>query len=154
MIENEKILEAIQIIGVSKATEPPKVIDELNKGGFIGVDAEKMFCFITFAFGRVFIPKLANVHFRDEIIIDSISNEKSRLNFSEQNIYKKSVSIAEATFNEGLLSKELFESVMMWSPEINAMNDALDQGEDIENAEFAVPIFFSSFETKDWIKDF
>ena len=149
---SQKVMKAIKILALEKLKEPYEAIDELVKNGFERFEAEQLWFLVPFAIARPLLSRLGIKDFPVEFDVDTIENERLRFNLGHQHIFTCALAVAEKSFNEEFLPKEVIQQIIFWSPEFLVVNNALSDGIDIKESQLFVSVFYSILSSKVWTK--
>ncbi|MDH6307618.1 hypothetical protein M2451_000068 [Dysgonomonas sp. PFB1-18] len=122
---------------------------ELVREGMLETDVEKAIVFMPLAFGRIFLKGITTAEFPDEAIVIDDTEKETTINLSDEPIYMEAYRLAEKIATESCVNMDHFKQIFLQSAELNAFNNALNEGaklEDLNVARFGSPImYFSHF---------
>ncbi len=124
-----------------------EIQEELVKEGMSVTDAEKAIVFMPIAFGRVFLKGITTAGFPDEATVVDGNEKEIAINLCDEPIYTEAYRLAEKIAVEGCVNKDHFKQIFLQSAELNAFNNALNEGaklEDLNGARFGSPIMYLS----------
>ena len=127
-----------------------EVRKQLCNDGLSGADAKKAYYFVQAAFGWALIKKLGVSKFPSDLRFQSRRGDFS-VPVSSQHVFTAALVVAVNIMEHGYtqaLPKEVFSSVALSSAEADAVNKALNAGEDVSGAEISTA--FHGFEPEDF----
>ncbi|MCM0148647.1 hypothetical protein KCN56_08740 [Photobacterium galatheae] len=143
MIDREKIKEVLPVFLEMKASDDMAISDALKAHGFKIEDAERISAFLPSAFGRIALSHKFNLGFPDTYRVNGKEDEYS---YKEEPIYKLGIEMASEVYHNEPELAEVFNSIVTRSSEFNAINNALNDGFDIEGGNFS-PTNYSGYKT-------
>lgn len=110
-----------------------ELVNHLYNEGFGIEESERLAAFLPIAFARVVIAHLAKVSFTADYKI----RETGRVfSLSDEPIFVEAIKLATESYHNGLIARETFSALATRSPELDAVNKALNDGADINGASF------------------
>ena len=138
-----KDLITLSEIFLNASEEDGDLVRIVEQKGYKTVDAERYVAFMPIAFGRVVINRIGKVSFSSLYKI----KENSRVySLEKEPIFCMATDLAIKCYEQGIVDKEVFSAIATRSAELNAVDKALNAGDDINGAEFA-PIFLFGYKT-------
>lgn len=110
-----------------------ELVNHLCNEGFGLEESERLVAFLPIAFARVVIAHLAKVSFTADYRV----KETNRVYLlSDEPIFVEAIKLATESYHNGLIAREAFTALASRSPELDAVNKALNDGADINGATF------------------
>ncbi|MFZ6727493.1 hypothetical protein ACO0K2_18540 [Undibacterium sp. MH2W] len=142
-MKRKEILEQINVFVGAANIEDAVLVERLQNAGVALSTAERLISLLPIAFGRVVIEKLAQVTFSNNFIVRETNQE---LPLSDEEIYIEALSLANECYQSGVIQREEFSDIAIRSPELAAVNKALNEGNSINGANFA-PVVLWGYKT-------
>jgi hypothetical protein len=135
----QNVLYAVSVFSEKRDTEAEEIISTLECGVGNEIHANKLYSFVPMAFGFALAKRMGIEKFPSEYYLINRNEEKVLFKLGDEHYFTAALTLAYETLENGWteqLSKELYESVIAHSAEINALNQALNDGEDVSGGEF------------------
>jgi len=147
----ENLIE-ISDVFVEAPDEDQDLIVQVIEKGFSKNEAERVVGFMPIAFGRAVIEQVSEVTFSEKYKVKENSKEYS---LNDEPIYCTALNLAKESYDKGVIEQATFAAIATRSAELDAVNKALNEGQDLTGAKFAPVLLFgyeTLGETKGWFK--
>lgn len=111
-----------------------KQVNALVVDGFSVGQAHRLSAFLTIAFGRAILERMADLCFVDTISVVNDQAQSFEALLSQQPEFVATLKFAREHCAIGKLSSDIFNILVLSSPEIDAVSKALNSGVDISGA--------------------
>ncbi len=142
-MERGQIVQVAQYFVDASSIEDGDLVEVLISTGLARDVSERLVAFLPIAFGRVVIAHLARVSFTTDYRIKETGKV---LPLSGDPIFVEALKLATESYHSGIVSREVFSAVALRSPELLAVNKALNEGADVNGASFHT-VEFSGYKT-------
>lgn len=115
---------------------PTEIIHKLVALGAPAPLATKLYNLLPIAFGRALLKRM-QISFSQQAIFVTDGAE-TPINLVDDPLFADASTLAEDYFNHGTITKDVFETVLLKSPEFQYVNDSLHQG--IPKEQIVVPL--------------
>lgn len=132
-MSRDEILQVVQHFLEATDMEDGDLVDALVEKGQSKEFAEHAVAFLPIAFGRVVIVHIAQVTFTTDY---QVKETKQTHSLSNEPIFVKALKLATDSYHMRLVPRKVFSAIAMRSPELLAVNKALNEGADINGASF------------------
>lgn len=142
---NFDISRTAMIIAWMADAEYDDMQNRLIEQGLSTLDTEKAEVFIPLAFGRAFLKKNIKSTFSDTATIQNDDEKSFEINLNNEKFYTAAYKLAEDILENGCVNYDLFKTLVLQSSEVNAYNNALNEGakpEDLDDASFGAPSIY------------
>lgn len=141
----EQLSDAILVLADTHLATPEAAILALESRGHSRLSAEKLYLFVTTAFGRVLIERLAKVVFSDIYMVHSADGQEIEYRFADDAYHDHSFHLAYRFVENGNQEKarDAVRAIGLRSAELSAFSQARESGEDVEGSVFQ-PIRWTS----------
>ena len=131
--------QAIATICQSPDWDETRIVRELVARGMPRSQAEKVTALVPLAFGRVLMKSLP-IRFPSEAIVhDPQTGTNALVRLDDEPLFAEARSAAEAAYSHGVMTRDQFAAVALRSPEVAAVNQALQAGARPEDLECLPP---------------
>lgn len=150
-MERNRIIQAAQHFVGKSDMDDGELVNYLCNEGFGLEESERLVAFLPIAFARVVIAHLAKVSFTTDYRVKETGSVAS---LSDEPIFIEAIKFATESYHNGLIPRDAFSALASRSPELDAVNKALNDGVDINGASFhTIEIFgYKSFGKMGWLK--
>ena len=141
----QNVLYAVNIFSKNTKAKTEEIISTFSHDVGNDVHANKLYCFIPMAFGFVLAKRMGIEKFPSEYYLLNKKGEKVLFPLANEHYFTAALTLAYETLENGWnerLSKESYEAVIAHSAEMDALNKALNNGEDITGSEFSPSIVY------------
>jgi hypothetical protein len=138
-MDKKSIIKLASIFLEASEKEDTEIVVILKERGIKLDKAERFVAFLPIAFGRVVINRLGQVKFSNVYRIKGIAAEFC---LDKEPIFNEAYNIATESYLANVIPRENFSAIAGRSPELNAVSKALDEGADINGAEFQPVLLF------------
>lgn len=152
-MKRDQLIQVAQYFVGKTGMDDGDLVDLLHGNGLAREESERLVAFLPIAFGRVVIAHIGKVSFTTDYRVKETGKTYS---LSDEPIFVEALKLAAEGYHSGLFSRESFTAVALRSPELDAVNKALNDGTDINGASFQTVEFFGykSLGKRGWVKRF
>jgi hypothetical protein len=140
MEAKEAIEAALPVFEKHKNSEDDVVEQALKSAGIPSQTAVRLVEFMPLAFGRVFMDGMGITFEENYIRLNRKTKQEKRGKLADEKFYTESLSFARQIVGQQTYSKA-FQAVALRSAEVNAVNNALNNGSKPENLVLSSPVF-------------
>ncbi len=150
-MKRDQLIQAVQYFVVASDMDDGDLVKLLHGKGLTTEDSERLVAFLPIAFSRVVIAHIGKVSFTTDYRVKETGEICS---LSDEPIFVEALKLATESYHSGPVPRESFSAVALRSPELDAVNKALNAGEDINGASFRTVEFFGykSLGKRVWLK--
>lgn len=142
----EDVLTAVQVLTEYGAREDEGVVEAMAEVGVTGIRAELLVTLMPLAFGRVLLGRMGfdpPIRFSDMALVhDERGGRTLEFRLTDEPLYLAALELADEAFETGVVPRERYEAVVARSPELAAVSQALDEGDDVSGAVMGPPTLF------------
>jgi hypothetical protein len=137
---NKQIIEKILPIFLNlKSSDDSAISKAIEESGIDKENAERITAFLPSAFARVAFSHKFDINFSETYTVDGL---KKSYSYNEEPIFKLGIELAIEIYHQKSELAEIFNSVVTRSCECDAINMALNSGENISGSKFSSIDYF------------
>ncbi len=150
-MKRDQLIKVMQHFVGTSDMDDCDLVNLLHGKGLTREESERLVAFLPIAFARVAIVHIGKVGFTTDYRVKETGKIFS---LSDEPIFVEALKLATESYHSGLVSRDSFAAVALRSPELVAVNKALNAGEDINGASFNTVVFFGykSLGKRGWIE--
>lgn len=144
----QNVLYAVGVFSDKRESEAEEIVSILSKGIGSDVHGNKLYAFVPMAFGFVLAKRMGIEIFPSEYYLLDRNKDKVSFPLAEEHYFTAALTLAYETLENGWsehLSKDSYEAVIAHSAEIDALNRALNNGEEVAGSEFKPSTVYGIF---------
>ena len=134
------VLAVTSIIATSTDADDAMLVEEIINSGIGRVDAEKLIVFIPLAFGRIMLSRLGTPLPSSLFKVRDAQGSWVAHSLDAEPLYHAACNVAQAVFTHGVVTREVYQQVMLRSTEVTLANQALNDGVTLDGAIFSPPL--------------
>ena len=135
----QNVLYAVGVFSEMKDATADEIISVFEKDVGNDIHANKLYSFVPMAFGFVLAKRMGIEKFPSEFYLLNRKDEKVSFPLGNEHYFTAALTLAYETLENGWseqLTRESYEAVIAHSAEMNAVNRALNAGDDIKGGAF------------------
>jgi hypothetical protein len=127
------MLESICHFRACADADDEVLVNRLVSHGFARLEADRLAVFLPIAFDRVILERLGLKHFTTDFSVRDRRGKWVHRELASESVYVTGLELAREARATGVVSCEDFRAVVLRRAELNAANDALNQGLEIKD---------------------
>jgi hypothetical protein len=139
-MERTRLLQAVELLSKHADLDDKSMAAELSNAGFSTLEARLLVVLIPTAFSRPLLEKAGITDFAPTISAPTRSGGRVDIPLRTWPLYGEALALAREHYQSDILDPDVYKRVTIRSAEVNALNKALTQGEDVKGASIASAI--------------
>jgi hypothetical protein len=136
-MERARLLQAVELLSKGADLDDKSMAAELSKAGFSTLEAQLLVVLLPIAFSRPLLEKAGITDFAPTISAPTRSGGRVNIPLKTWPLYGEALALAREHHQSGILNQDAYQRVTFRSAEVNALNKALNEGEDVKGASIA-----------------
>jgi hypothetical protein len=145
-MERARLLQAVELLSKHTSLDDKSLVGELSNAGFSALEARLLVVLVPTAFSRPLLEKAGITSFAPSISAPTRAGGRVDIPLRTWPVYAEAVALAREHYRSGILDQDAYKRVTLRSAEVNALNKALNEGEDVRGATIASAIVWTCAE--------
>jgi hypothetical protein len=139
-MDTAKLIRGIEIMGGASEGSDAELVARLKSAGFSARESELLVAFVPSAFARPVLENLGVTNFVELVSVPKKGGGTLEVELDSIPVFTQALGLVRGNAHSSLVLPEHFKALAMRSAEVDAANNALNAGESLEGATFALAL--------------
>lgn len=136
-MKRNRLLRAIDILACPRNENEAEIAEKLVAAGFTASEACRLIAFVPMAFSRPILERLGITNVSPIVSVPTDDGGSFEVRLCDQPEYVAALALARDHLRSGLIDHSVFKRIVVGSAEIDVVNRAFEEGEEVQGSAIA-----------------